>query len=357
MKDLPHLLLVDDEEPNRVLTGIRLQEYGFKVSSAASGKEALELLEVNEYHLILLDFRMPEMNGLEVLTQIRLQYTSLQLPVIMVTGNDNDNDIIKSFHFGANDYLLKPLNYQVAAARIHTHVSQSNLSKLKDSFLEFTSHDLKKPLIVINDISTELKASLIENYNIDTETQYLLDLITSTTSNTQKMITGFLDKNNTKESIVCNIQRLNLNDIIKNIVVLNQSFCSKKSITLTKNLTTKVYRLESDLFRVTQILDNLIGNAIKFSPSGSTIEIFSILQDSSLSIEIKDDGPGIAEDEFDLLFKKHAVLTNKPTGNEKSSGIGLALCYELSNQINANIGAKNNPDGGATFYLEFKIDS
>ena len=355
MKNLPHLLLVDDEELNRLLTCARLQEHGCQISEAANGKEALELIKKNEYDLILLDFSMPEMNGLEVLTQIRLQYSSLQLPVIMLTANDSNTDIINAFHIGANDYILKPLNHEVAAARIHTHLSQSHLAKLKDSFLQFASHDLKKPLLVINDIASELKNSLVNNYNIDEDTQSLLELIITTSCNTQNMIHGFLDKNNQPDHSALNIQILNLNEIVNNIIKHNQNYSQKKSVRLVKNISSDDYKLYSDSFRVTRILENLLDNAIKFSPPNTTIEIVTQLKNNILYIEVRDNGPGILNNEFPLLFKKHATLSNKPTGNEISSGIGLDLCYELAKQINAKIGARNNQSGGATFFLEFRL--
>jgi len=352
LKESHHILVVDDEDLNRQLTKLHLNQKGCQISEAASGTEALEIIQDNQLDLILLDIEMPGMNGLEVLSQLRLKYSPLQLPVIMVTANDNEHDIINAFHLGANDYLLKPLNYEIAEARIRTQLSQSYLSNLKDSFLQFAKHDLKKPLLLIQDISDELKRTLTTKYSIDDDTQSLLDLILKATSNTQEMINGFLDENNQKNNHVLNNQLVDINSVIENLCSMNEKYATKKNITL-KTIFKKIeHPIYSDIFRITQIIDNLMGNAIKFSPENTLVKIQTELDKNKLTVEIKDQGPGIAEDEFDLLFKKHAKLSNKPTGNENSSGIGLALCHELARQINVNIGARNNPEGGATFYLE-----
>ena len=356
MKEFHHILLVDDDGLNRELTKLELTKKGCQIAEAASGTEALEMIQDNQFDLILLDIEMPGMNGLEVLSQLRLKYSPLQLPIIMVTANDNEHDIINAFHLGANDYLLKPLNYEISEARIRTQLSQSYLSNLKDSFLQFAKHDLKKPLLLIQDISDELKRTLTTKYSIDDGTQSLIDLILKATSNTQEMINGFLDENNQESNLVLNNQLIDINSIIENLCSMNEKYASTKNITLEPILIIIEHPIYSDLFRLTQIIDNLIGNAIKFSPENTLVEIQTVLNKNKLIVEIQDQGPGIAEDEFNLLFKKHAKLSNKPTGNENSSGIGLALCHELARQINVNIGARNNPERGATFYLEIILN-
>lgn len=355
MKKAHHLLIVDDEELTRQLTSLKLREKGYTITEACSGSEAFKLIGNNDFDLVLLDFQMPEMNGLDVLTKIRLQYSILQLPVIMVTANKNNDDIINAFHIGANDYLIKPLNFEVAEARIRTQLTQSYFSKLQESFLQFAGHDLKKPLLVIQDISEELKRTLSKNYSIDEDTLSLLDLILSTTDTTQEMLRGFLDENSQRIHKVLNNQIIYLNDIIENLTHLNLKYCQKKSISLKSNLATDDYLLYSDLFRITQIIDNLIGNAIKFSPPDTEIEIITYIKDKTIFLEVKDEGPGIRDDEFHMLFTKHAKLSNKPTGNEQSTGIGLALCHELASQINAKLSARNNQSRGATFQLEINL--
>jgi len=124
MKDrIGLLLVVDDDESNRDLLSRRLERKGYRVQTAAGGAEALALIYRGSFDLILLDVEMPEMSGLEVLSQIRKIYSSLRLPVIMVTGRSDSEDVVKSLSLGANDYITKPVDFPVAVARISTHLS------------------------------------------------------------------------------------------------------------------------------------------------------------------------------------------------------------------------------------------
>jgi diguanylate cyclase (GGDEF)-like protein/PAS domain S-box-containing protein len=117
------LLVVDDQETNRNLLKRRLERKGYRVETADGGAMALDCLSRQKFDLVLLDVEMPGMTGLEILTRIRETHPRLTLPVIMVTGRTESDDIIQAFSLGANDYITKPIDMPVAAARIQTHLS------------------------------------------------------------------------------------------------------------------------------------------------------------------------------------------------------------------------------------------
>ncbi len=131
---LGFLLVVDDEEMNRDMLGRRLEVEGYAVLCAASGAEALQLIAEHPFDAVLLDVMMPVQNGFEVLTELRKTRSSLELPVLMVTAKNQNEDVVNAFEIGANDYLTKPINFPVALARINSHVSSRKLSsRLRDS--------------------------------------------------------------------------------------------------------------------------------------------------------------------------------------------------------------------------------
>jgi diguanylate cyclase (GGDEF)-like protein/PAS domain S-box-containing protein len=117
------LLLVDDTEANRDMLSRRLQRLGYQVLLAPSGPDALRLIETTPVALVLLDVEMPGMTGLDVLTTLRQKYSAIELPVIMVTGRQQREDIIEALTLGANDYVTKPIDLPIAAARIQTQLS------------------------------------------------------------------------------------------------------------------------------------------------------------------------------------------------------------------------------------------
>ncbi|MGH9139676.1 MAG: putative bifunctional diguanylate cyclase/phosphodiesterase [Vicinamibacterales bacterium] len=117
------ILVVDDSEPNRDALSRRLLRNDFVVETSASGDDALRLLAAKPFDVILLDVEMPGMSGLEVLARVRETRSQTELPVIMVTARSQGADIVEAFSLGANDYVTKPIDFQVALARIRTHLS------------------------------------------------------------------------------------------------------------------------------------------------------------------------------------------------------------------------------------------
>jgi len=118
------LLVVDDDEYNRDLLCRRLERKGYAATAAASGQEALALMQQQAFDLVLLDIMMPELDGTAVLKMIRETFTAPQLPVIMVSAKDESEDIVGALSLGANDYVTKPIDFPVVFARIHTQLSR-----------------------------------------------------------------------------------------------------------------------------------------------------------------------------------------------------------------------------------------
>jgi len=117
------VLVVDDEELNREGLARRLERHEYAVTSARSGREAIDLLGERKFDLVLLDIMMPGMNGLEVLKFLRRVDSLIELPIIMVTAKGESEDIVEAFELGANDYVTKPLDFPVVLARIRTQLA------------------------------------------------------------------------------------------------------------------------------------------------------------------------------------------------------------------------------------------
>jgi len=130
------ILVVDDDEANRESLRRRLERRGYVVAVAVDGKQALEQTADHSFDLIILDVMMPGMNGLEVLEILRKKYSATQLPIIMATARDHSEDIVGALDRGANDYVTKPLDFEVVWARIRV---QLELKKSVDRILALES--------------------------------------------------------------------------------------------------------------------------------------------------------------------------------------------------------------------------
>lgn len=170
------LLVVDDSEFDRKLLVEALKLKGdYNVLEASSGERCLEILEKISVSLILMDGMMPGIHGSDVLTEIRKRYNAIELPIIMVTSMSDDADVVKCLRLGANDYIVKPVNFEIGLSRIKTHLmlaeASKEMSKLKemaalDALITTYNHEINNPLtialgcLMAPEISTENRAKL-----------------------------------------------------------------------------------------------------------------------------------------------------------------------------------------------------
>ena len=117
------ILVVDDDEAVRLLLTRRLEKSGFRVITAADGAEAIELLNTEAIDLVLLDTMMPNVNGHEVLKSVRRKHASTPLPIIMITALETGPDVIEALRLGANDYVTKPVDFELLFKRIAVHLA------------------------------------------------------------------------------------------------------------------------------------------------------------------------------------------------------------------------------------------
>ncbi len=347
-----HLLVVDDIESNRDLMRLQLQRYGYRISLAEDGEEALAMIARERFDLVLLDIRMPGMDGIEVLQQIRCSYSQLSLPVIMVTAEDQEQRLVEALRVGANDYLTKPLRLPVTLARIEAQLSVGRLAAIQEDVVRFTSHDLKKPLLVMMDIAETMQEEVQQSGVMPADSGELLDLLIRTGQNMQQVISGFLDQEGLGYGREEPLRRvLDLNQTMQKSLQANLDYATRKGVVLSSEFAEQLPSVQANEFRLCQIMDNLIGNALKFSPRETHTVVRTRAEDGQVVVEIEDSGPGLDKDDFSKLFTKHARLSNRPTGNESSSGLGLAMCKQLIILDKGTIGARNNPESGATFWI------
>jgi PAS domain S-box-containing protein len=128
------ILIVDDKAPVRTLMTRWLAGKGYYVDAAEGGQQALDYIAERPVDLVLLDWQMPGMDGLEVLQAIRKTHSSSQLPVLMVTGKTENADVVTALDLGADDYLCKPIDFPVALARIRIQLSRKRAEdRLRES--------------------------------------------------------------------------------------------------------------------------------------------------------------------------------------------------------------------------------
>ena len=350
------LLVVDDAEGMRETLALRLEREGYRVSRAASGAEALALAAARNFDLILLDIRLPGMNGFDLLAALRRSRSILDTPIIVLSGLGETEDVVRALKHGANDYVTKPFDVPVMLARIRTQLSLKRLKELHDRFLRIATHDLKKPLLLMLDATRVIRNERPPGAVLKDEDHETLDLVIKTGEYMQAVIEDLLELRSIKDGhIRLALAAVDLNAIAHRVGARNADYAQRKGIALVEEPAAALPAARGDDARLTEVLDNLIGNAIKFCTAGATVTVRTVAAPDSVTFEVSDTGPGIPADEMDKLFVAYAGLTNRPTAGEHSTGLGLSICKELIGLHGGDIGARNNPDGGATFWFRLPV--
>jgi signal transduction histidine kinase len=350
------LLVVDDNKLNREMLGRRLTRKGYTVTEAENGNQALELIEVNNYDLALLDIMMPGISGLEALETIRKRHSAADLPVIMATAKTQSEDVVEALRLGANDYVTKPIDFPVLLARVQTHLNLKRLFKLKDEFLSIASHDLKNPLFVIVCQAYLIQSKVPPGTPMTDEAFDMINKISQHARTMQQIIADFLDFQSVEEGhIKLAATNVDLNDLSQRVVENQQSYAADKEIDLQFKGDENLPGVNADANRIEQVIQNLVGNALKFNPRGGFVEVRTHGLENAVLLEVCDRGPGLTQDDLQRVFNKFGKLSRTPTGGEKSSGLGLAICKKMIDLHGGEIGVRNNPEGGATFWFSLPL--
>jgi len=225
-----------------------------------------------------------------------------------------------------------------------------------DVFIGFAHHDLRKPLVVIRDIVDTLHDTLRLTGKPPADLPELLELIRRSDDYMQNIVNDFLGEIVLHEdSLTCHPEPLDLNLLIRFIVTSNQAYAGRKQITLETDLDSHLPEIRADDTRITQVLSNLVDNAIKFSPTGTRIRIRTRLEGDTVRCQVQDEGPGLTEADLEKVFTPHTRLSNRPTGGEPSTGLGLAICRRIVELHGGEIGVHNNPGRGCTFWFRLPV--
>ncbi|GAB4477286.1 MAG: hybrid sensor histidine kinase/response regulator [Anaerolineae bacterium] len=357
------ILIVDDSEEARTVLVRLLALEGFEAEEAVNGRDCLRKVDESRPDLILLDIMMPEMDGLETLRELRKTYPASVLPVIMVTALGGTQDVVRGLELGANDYITKPPQFEVLAARVRTQlrikqledqrrediIRLRQLSLMKDKFLQIAAHDLRNPL---NNIFFGIQ--MLERFlDIDSpDIAAVLQTMHDSSGMMQSIISDFLDLGAIQAGQVrLNLDELDFNEMARTVVRQFSQYAIGKQVKLRIQVDEAMPPVIGDASRLSQVTANLVSNAIKFSPPGSRVVVRTRLQDGRAYLEVADNGPGIPAEEMPHLFREFARLSNQPTGGEKSSGVGLSIARRLVEMHEGRIGCKSKPGTGSLFWF------
>ncbi|MEA3317305.1 MAG: hybrid sensor histidine kinase/response regulator [Bacteroidota bacterium] len=352
------ILIADDEPANIFLLEGILTEEGYNVVSANNGFECLDALQEYTPDIILLDIMMPKLDGLEVLNKILADNKLKHIPVVIVTAKTDSEDIEEALSIGAVEYIKKPIDEIELLARIKTVLRLKfqedklrDLVKSKDDFIRMVSHDVRTPFysisgfteILIND--KELKSKLSEDHKeflnyILSSTNFVVDYF-------NKLLTWSKLGNEKLEIIRKNES---LNNLINSSIIVYQNKINEKNIKLDYE-TKQEFEVNIDKTYFTQAINNIISNAIKFTPENGKITISTEQVKGNIVIKISDSGIGMPDISIDNFFNKNYNTSRKGTSGEKGTGTGMIICKKIIDAHNFYINFVSKKNKGTSFII------
>lgn len=220
--------------------------------------------------------------------------------------------------------------------------------------LGVVAHELRGPLALLKGFSEVILEDL---QNLDQkEVAKYLKSVNSTAVRLFTLLNELLDVTSIElGQISLVLEPIDLRELIDTQLTGYAYLANKKNITLTKQFPAEALMCHCDALRVAQVVSNFMDNAIKYSEPNSAIEIVAERRDTNLWVGVVDHGPGIKPDEIDQLFKNFGKASSRPTGGEKSTGLGLAICKKIIEAHYGEIGVKANPEKGAIFWFSLPI--
>lgn len=367
------VMIIDDTPANLSLLETLLRSSGYDVACFSSGAPAMRAAAHYPPDLILLDIMMPDMNGFEVCRRLRGDPALKEIPVIFISALDDPVNKVKAFTEGGVDYVTKPPETEEVLARVKTHISlrrqqikivkqkeqlQSSLDTLRDleeqrdQLVHMIVHDMRSPLMGI-----VLAAELLEYKLQELQNDDLLGHIRSIMSSSNRlksMVITLLDISRMEaKEMPLKPERCSMSDILSAAVSSLGPLIGECNLIHEppgKNVAGFCDR------EITQrIVENLLGNALKFSGKGGTVRLEISGSGGEVKVSVHDTGPGIPPEFYGLIFQKFGQAPLRARDKRYSTGLGLAFCKLAVEAQGGRIHVQSEVGKGSTFWFTLPV--
>jgi two-component system, sensor histidine kinase and response regulator len=364
-------VLVVDDEPgirsgvSRILKNFHVtypfmeEDYTFEVIEAATGEEGIEILEKDMPDIMLLDNKLPGIQGVEVLEYVRKK--NYDIVVAMITSYASIDVAIRATRDGATDFIPKPFTPQELKSSIEnitkqqylrkiTHRLKQEGKKVRYQFLSVLSHELKAPLNAIEGylrmMQEKQSGELVDDYAtpIDRSLQRIQGM--------RNLIMDLLDFTKIRlERREEKMEAVDLREVAANAIITVQPYSIQKDLTINLNVNCNSI-VTADPADMEIIFNNLLSNAVKYNVPKGFVDITINGCDDTISIVFTDTGIGIRESDMERLFDEFVRIKNEKTKDISGSGLGLSIVKKVVELYNGTISVESTPDSGTAFTVK-----
>ncbi len=350
---LPARILVVDDQPANIQV---LGKLGHEIIPATDGMTALKRLALRKPDLILLDLLMPDMDGYETCRRIKENPEWQNIPVVFLSAADDKDFIVRALESGGVDFITKPFNQAELVSRVRTQLALKSardrlaqMAEDKDELLGILAHDLKSHLGGM-EMSAQLLHDRIATHS-DAKSQQLAENILRTSGQVLSFVKEYLANAAADHNLSASPVQIGLADAAAATVRQYEEIARRKKITIQTELERSNTLVLADSTALDQVLDNLVSNAVKFSPPGK--QVFVTVKPAAGMVEcrIRDEGPGFTPEDQARMFHRYGRLSARPTNGEPSSGLGLSIVRKLVQAMNGQVTCESTPGAGATMVI------
>ena len=377
MSDTLKVLLVDDDEDDYLLTKALFADIspdGYEIEWLNSFEKAVGLGAPDRFDICLLDYRLGTNTGLDLLSELRAQ--EYRCPIILLTGQGDreiDNLAMKA---GAADYLVKgqinadglerSVRYAIqqresAEERVNLIREQEararaeSANRAKDEFLATLSHELRTPLNVMLGWAQLLK----KNGRNEEIYDRAIDAIERSARMQTQLVDDLLDiARISNDSLQLTMRTLDLASVIEPATNGLRPLAEDRDISLIVNLTQEACVMVGDQDRLQQVVNNLVSNAIKFTPVRGSVTLTLEKSGRRCAISVTDTGKGIEAEFLPFIFDRYAQSEDTKSSRKGGLGLGLAIARRIVEMHGGVIRAASDGESkGSTFTVELPLES
>lgn len=374
------MLVIDDAPIDREIYSRFLAKdpyYDYEVLEAETGEEGLKLLRDYPVDCLLLDYNLPDLDGLDVLDKF-LESGADEVPVVMLTGAGSEAVAVETMKRGCQDYVVKSeaseagllravdnaieqvrIRHEMEAKRREDELSQRNQIELRNRFLSHVSHELRTPLTAVHQfISLCLDGVAGE---VTDQQREFLEIAERNADQLKNMIGDLMEVTRAESGkLRVEVGPVPVGELVIEAVRTMEASAQEKQIALRSRVEGEMPKALGDSSRIRQILANLIENAIKFTPEGGRIDVRARLTDDPnpvVEVSVSDTGCGISESGCRQVFDRLHQEPEGEDGTRKGLGLGLAICKELIDLQGGQIWVESEQGRGSEFIFTLPVAS
>lgn len=361
MIETARVCIVDDNVIARETLADLLYPENYELLLIESGLNLLAQIDSLSPDVILLDVMMPELNGFDVCQRLKTHPKWQHVPIILVTALDSKDSLVRGLDAGADEFVSKPVNGSELRARVRSmlRVKQqydalNAMLQLREDMANMLIHDMRAPLATI-----ALHAGLmLQRQNLATNDLQALQTIQAELRHLESFINDMLLVAKIEhDKLLLKREPCDLVQLIQQLVAQHELLGRLHQIKLNVDMPARPLVLPIDETLFSRMLDNLLANALRFSPTGGTVtvrlgEVNEPATGLVRRIQVVDEGAGIPEEERRNVFDKFKIVSLKREGLSQI-GLGLALCRMVAEAHGGQIYVTANEPHGAVFTVEF----